>query len=60
MGANSPLDKATSAGFRPYPLNGASLFATAGRAMDSQRAQSFFFEVLPIPGLKLLVGSSAR
>ena len=36
------------------------LFATAGRAMDSQRAQSFFFEVLPIPGLKLLVGSSAR
>lgn len=60
MGANSPLNKTTAAGFRPDPLNGVFLFATAGRAMDSQRAQSFFFEVLPIPGLKLLVGSSAR
>jgi hypothetical protein len=60
MGANSPLDKPAAVGFRPYPLNGVSLFAIAGRARHDQCAQSFFFEVLPIPGLKLLVGSSAR
>jgi hypothetical protein len=60
MRANSKLNKAIAGRFRPYPLNGASLFATTGRAMQHQCAQSFFFEVLPIPGLKLLVGSSAR